>query len=442
MKILYNGIDWLSIGLYVKTEKEEEWNKTIENWKTKIGNEIIKNPFKFQIMTSKALAKQRFSIMLIEQKFNITFKITRPPKKEKIKLVKEGFVKMPDILIEIPAKALRPQNLAYTENAIKEVLNMFNAKVYSFTYSRVDFNIDLYNPSQEELEEILNSFKNSIKKSETGIETEYSNLEIAKEIYNIRKGTKGYKEISAYRTLKRDNELKEIYREKLKKVIDKEELKRIWRVEIRISRKYLRVHRNFKLSKIHKINDIYLKSIIKNAYSIFEDDNTLSEVKEIYINTEKEQLKNIFLEKEITKIDTKQIEYENEEIYKIILGLFNKVYENSKHLYKQMNAEDVFDLFFKNLTKMKDYIEEKAEKKEFYKTLIGAIHYIKDFTKSTFNKNRFILEEIKEDFNYEYQEPNKNKNLLQNLKVRGVSPKTQRKILFDESEIEELAIDF
>ncbi len=448
-KIIYSGIDWLSIGLFVETKEPEKWENLINDYKTKIGNIIKRNPYKFQIMTSKNLAKTRYSIMLIEEKFNITFKITRPPKKNKIELVKNGFVRMPDILVEIPAKALRPQNIAYTENAVKEVLNIFNARPYAFIYSRIDYNTDLYNPTKEELEKILNSFKNSIKRSEAGTE-EYSDLYIGKEPYNFRRGTKGYKEISEYRTLKRDNELKEIYREKLNKEITKKELKKTWRIELRINRKYLRVHRNFEISKIHKTRYINLIQMIDQAYKIFKEDKTLNNeiIKELYLKSEKPQIIGFY--KEFEKIDIKQAEVNTEEIYKIILGLFNKAYQELKGIYEIINPEDVFNHFFKSLKKdLKEYIEEKAEKEEpqkdytFFKLLKESINYIKDTAEGILKESRFILEEIKEDFNYKYEKPKaKVKNLLENLKVKGVSPKTQRQILFDEQELNIYGIDF
>ncbi|WP_457623086.1 hypothetical protein, partial [Persephonella sp.] len=145
IKVLYSGVDYLSLGLFVETQNIERWDKKVELLKRKISEKLKISSFKFTIMTSRNLYKTRYSIMLIDDELNITFKITKAPYKEKIKAVKSGYIKMPDILIDIPGRALRPQNIKKTENIINNVIRYFNSKIYSYIYSRVDFCTDIYN---------------------------------------------------------------------------------------------------------------------------------------------------------------------------------------------------------------------------------------------------------------------------------------------------------
>ena len=448
-KVIYSGIDWLSIGIYLKTKNEEYWNNLIDDFKKRIGETIKDEPFKFEIMTSRNLAKQRFSIMLIEKKFNITFKITKAPKTKKITDVENGIVKMPDLLIEIPARALRPQNLAYTENAIKKVVEILKAEPYAMIYSRIDFNTDVYNPSMEFLKKTLDNFQYLHKEFIAGvekieIENEFQEVKRNKEYYNFRKGSKGYKEISEYKKLSRDSELIQIYSQNLGKAIDREELKRIWRIELRINRKYLRLHKDWNISKIQKIKSINLIKFLDEAYKIFEEDKSLKKVKELYTEQEHPQ---IFDKRKlrgyIKEVSIKQAQTTTEEIYKIILGLFNKSYELLKTELNIQFAEDVFYHFFYTISKMKEYIEEKATEKDFFKLLKNGINYIRDLKETIFKNAKRInikLEEKIIDFkNYKYE---KVKNSKKKQNFGGVTPETPRKFLFFDEEIDNLAIDF
>jgi len=443
-KVIYSGIDWLSIGIYLKTKNEDYWNNLIDELKKRIGETIKDEPFKFEIMTSRNLAKQRFSIMLIEKKFNITFKITKAPKTEKIKDVENGIIKMPDLLIEIPARALRPQNLKYTENAIKKVIEILKAKPYAYIYSRIDFNTDVYNPTMEFLQKTLDNFQYLHKEFTAGIEkieieNDFQTVKKNIDYYNFRKGTKGYKEISEYRKLSRDAELIQIYSQNLNKPIDREDLKNIWRIELRINRKYLRLHKDWEITKIKKLESINLIRILDRAYKVFEEDKTLKKVKKLFTEQEHPQIYDKNKLKGYSKtISIKQAETTTTEIYKIILGLFNKSYEILKTELNIQFAEDIFYHFFYAITQMKEYIEEKATEKEFFKLLNNSINYIQDLKETIFkNKKRLNIELEETKIELENQKSKNQKTTLEAFHQRR-----QENNIYSEKEIENFAIDF
>ncbi|WP_456400157.1 hypothetical protein [Persephonella sp.] len=396
IKVLYSGVDYLSLGLFVETQNIERWDKKVELLKRKISEKLKISSFKFTIMTSRNLYKTRYSIMLIDDELNITFKITKAPYKEKIKAVKSGYIKMPDILIDIPGRALRPQNIKKTENIINNVIRYFNSKIYSYIYSRVDFCTDIYNMNIDNIEKIIKLLKNSIKnKSITEIKFEKLNEKIIKKkekIY-ISKGKKGYKELVAYKTFKRDNELLNIYSKKLNKDLEKDDLKRVYRLELRINRRYLRINKNFNISNIFITDSLDLKKILSNTYSIFKEDPTLKNIKGIFTIPKKEQL---LKNEKIHSIKNKEIHITFEERYKIILGLFNKTYEDLKKILNNADALDVFSHFFHYIkTRLNNYIKDKTD--EFYEKLVDE-----------HKKISFLVQDW-----------------IEKLKVVGVEPETQ-----------------
>ncbi len=426
-KVLYSGVDWLTIGVFAEAEDKKHWENKIEELRKLIGTEMEDKPFRYEPLTSKKLAEQHYSIMLREFRYNIAIKVARTPKKSKIQLVKWGVIKMPDFLIEIPAKALRPQNIAYTENFIKSVFKMFKAKMYGFIYSRVDFNTDIYNTNEEFINNILKLF--NARKEKRNYTEEYSETYKNKELWSIKKGVGGYKELSIYRSLNRDTELIQIYNQALNDVVDKEKLKLTWRFELRLSRKYLRLHKDYKISKIHFTQYLSLKRIIHNAFSVFEEDNNIKELKFLFKEQEHIQIKGFY--KEHSTIDTKQAEVNTEEIYKIIIGLFKKSYEILEKEFEVLNAEDVFFHFFNSLKSMKDYIKEKAEetKDKFLINLSEAVNYIKDLGHSIFtNLKRINYELVNTDIEIKEDDYKEKKILDKSKKVcRCCTQDTKRK---------------
>ena len=406
----YKGIDYLTLGIFIKlppitAEPEIKYDEKILKLKQILANDdrtVKIGSFKFEVNTKKSIYPYQLFLTYTpegEKKHTISISLALHPEKSKIEAVKQGFVKTPDILIELTGRALRPQNIKQTENIIKQILQHLNAQPYAMIFSRVDYCIDLFLTDFENfVKPLIDSSKKLYKKSiiyNTDIEIDTIQEKetiLGEEIIHYSRGTKGHKEIVGYTTIDRDPELLQIYQQHAEAYglnFSKIPTSLITRIEVRNWRDSYKTI-NHRLQDIYTIeNEINLERIIEEATNTLYDNGLPKEFIKLAETPTPILPRKNQLTKEPIPIHRKTILKQTsslDDIIKTFIGYIKKAkYEMSSLLNENLSVNKTLTLIFRRLTDedFRQYLKEKYKKTQeiFYKQLLNLLDKIKDTIK-------------------------------------------------------------
>jgi len=193
-EVLYRGIDWLRIGYYVEALNLEDYNTFIDNLRDFLNlpfdqqyyelppTEKNLSPYKLRIKTTANIYP--YVIMLVWEEFNISIRLGHSLKPYQIENLYKGYTPTPNILIEIPGKALRPTTIPLTKFFLKsffQLIDQIGGIIHGLTFSRIDYALDLTN--QKEAINLILSFETARKIKIYG---ENESLTLKKSVKNLK----------------------------------------------------------------------------------------------------------------------------------------------------------------------------------------------------------------------------------------------------------------
>ena len=194
-QILYRGVDWLRIGYYLITDYNNSYNEFLEKLKDIVRfkeheERIIEIPaippleekITFRVKTTANIYP--YVVMLVYEPTEIAIKLGKPLTEKQLWELKEGYTPTPNILINLPGKALRPQKYHETLTVLKTIfyfLADLGAFPIAFTFSRIDYAVDF--PEKEEAFNLLQQFE---KLRKIKIQTEEKQIIINKTVKSVK----------------------------------------------------------------------------------------------------------------------------------------------------------------------------------------------------------------------------------------------------------------